>query len=132
MEDFFLVFLPKYAPNLLRGTLVTLQLTAISLVLSIAIGLLVSLGRLSRFKLLRAILGAYIEIWRDVPLIVQLLLIYFALPDIGISLPAFLAAIVGLSLNLAAYLSEVFRAAILSVDRGQREAAISLGMSRLK
>jgi His/Glu/Gln/Arg/opine family amino acid ABC transporter permease subunit len=132
MEDFLFVFVPKFLPRLLGGAVVTLQLTALSLALSIVIGLLVALGRLSGNRLLHALLGAYIEVWRDVPLIVQLLFIYFALPQLGISLPAFAAGVVGLALNLGAYLSEVFRAAILSVDKGQRDAAISIGMSRMQ
>jgi polar amino acid transport system permease protein len=70
-----------------------------------------------------------VEIWRNVPLIVQLLVLYFLLPRVGISLPAFVAAVVGLSLNLGAYLSEVFRAAIMAIDVGERDAGISIGMS---
>jgi polar amino acid transport system permease protein len=100
------------------------------MLLSLVLGLLVALGRLSGLRVLDWILRAYVEIWRDVPLIVQLLVLYFTLPEIGISLPAFLAGIIGLSLNLGAYLSEVFRAAITAIEKGQRDAAISIGMSR--
>src|SRR5690606_5881985 len=74
------------------------------------------------------VLKCYLEVWRGIPLIVQLLVIYFTLPEIGLSLPAFWAGVLGLSLNLGAYLSEVFRAAIVSVEKGQREAATSIGM----
>jgi polar amino acid transport system permease protein len=74
---------------------------------------------------------AYVEVWRDVPLIVQLMVIYFTLPSIDVTLPGFWAGVLGLSLNLGAYLSEVFRAAILSVNEGERMAGLSLGMSRL-
>jgi len=130
MVEYFTVTVPKYLPFLLSGAVVTLELSIISMLLSLVLGLLVALGRLSGLRGLDWILRAYVEIWRDVPLIVQLLVLYFTLPEIGISLPAFLAGIIGLSLNLGAYLSEVFRAAITAIDKGQRDAAISIGMSR--
>jgi polar amino acid transport system permease protein len=130
MVEYFTVTVPKYLPFLLNGALVTLELSFISMAVSLVLGLLVALGRLSGLRWLDWILRAYIEIWRDVPLIVQLLVIYFTLPEVGIRLPAFLAGIIGLSLNLGAYLSEVFRAAISAVDKGQRDAAVSIGMSR--
>jgi polar amino acid transport system permease protein len=130
MVEYFTVTVPKYLPFLLSGAVVTLELSFISMALSFVIGLLVALGRLSGLRGLDWALRTYVEIWRDVPLIVQLLVIYFTLPEIGISLPAFLAGIIGLSLNLGAYLSEVFRAAITAIDKGQRDAAVSIGMSR--
>ena len=130
MVEYFTVTVPKYLPFLLSGAVVTLELSIISMLLSLVLGLLVALGRLSGLRGLDWILRAYVEIWRDVPLIVQLLVLYFTLPEIGISLPAFLAGIIGLSLNLGAYLSEVFRAAITAIEKGQRDAAISIGMSR--
>ena len=98
--------------------------------IGILLGLVIALGRLSGRWWLEWPLRAYVEIWRDVPLIVQLLVIYFTLPTIGIVLPGFWAGILGLSLNMGAYLSEVFRAAIQSIDPGQREAGLSIGMSR--
>ena len=73
----------------------------------------------------------YVEIMRNVPLLVVLLIVFFTLPQVGVSLPAFWAGVLGLSLNVGAYLSEVFRAAFGSVDRGEQEAALSIGMSRL-
>jgi His/Glu/Gln/Arg/opine family amino acid ABC transporter permease subunit len=130
MRDFLFVLIPKYAPFLLQGALVTIQLSVLSMAFAICVGLLVAVGRLSGIKFLDWILQIYLEIWRNVPLIVQLLVIYFTLPEVGIRLPAFWAGVLGLSLNLGAYLSEVFRAAIASVDKGQVDAAISIGMSR--
>jgi His/Glu/Gln/Arg/opine family amino acid ABC transporter permease subunit len=130
MQEFLFVLVPKYMPFLLKGALVTIQLSALSMSCAVVIGLMVALGRLSGIRPLDWMLQAYLEIWRNVPLIVQLLVIYFTLPEIGIRLPAFWAGVLGLSLNLGAYLSEVFRAAIASVDRGQRDAAISIGMTR--
>jgi His/Glu/Gln/Arg/opine family amino acid ABC transporter permease subunit len=114
----------------LKGALVTIELSCLSILLGTVLGLLVALDRLSSNKILKHALNAYVEIWRNVPLIVQLLLIYFSLPHIGIRLPAFIAGVVGLSLNLTAYLSEVFRAAIISISKTQSEAGISIGMSR--
>jgi His/Glu/Gln/Arg/opine family amino acid ABC transporter permease subunit len=131
MHEFWFVSLPTYLPFLLKGALVTLELTLSSMIFALIVGLLVALGRLSRIPALDWLLRAYVEIFRDVPLIVQLLVIYFTLPEIGVRLPAFTAAVVGLSLNLGAYLSEVFRAAIISIDVGQRDAGTSIGMSRV-
>lgn len=130
MYEFFFVLIPEHFPYLLAGAVVTLQLSITSMVLGIVIGLVVALGRLSQKWWLEWPLRAYVEVWRDVPLIVQLLVIYFTLPKIGIVLPGFWAGILGLSLNMGAYLSEVFRAAIQSIDPGQRDAGLSIGMSR--
>jgi His/Glu/Gln/Arg/opine family amino acid ABC transporter permease subunit len=126
---FFFVLLPQYLPYLLEGAAVTLELSFISMVCAMVIGLAAALGRLSGRRWLEWPLLAYVEIWRDVPLIVQLMVIYFTLPQVWIRLPGFWAGVLGLSLNLGAHLSEVFRAAILSVDDGQRAAGLSIGMS---
>ena len=131
MLDFFLVLIPKYMPFLLQGAVVTLELSVISMTAAVVIGLLVALGRLAPSRLLAGVLSAYVEIWRNVPLIVQLLVIYFSLPQFGITLPGFWAGVLGLSLNVGAYLSEVFRAAIISIDVGQKDAGLSIGMSRV-
>ncbi|WP_342643627.1 amino acid ABC transporter permease [Rhodoligotrophos ferricapiens] len=129
MHDFFFVLAPRYLPRLLEGAVVTIQLSIVSMAIATILGLLVALGRMGRSRILRLVLNGYVEIFRDVPLIVQLLVIYFSLPTIGISLPAFWAGVLGLSLNLAAYMSEMFRASIMSIDTGQREAGLSIGMS---
>lgn len=130
MYDFFFVLIPEHFPYLLQGAVVTLELSVLSMALGIVLGLVIALGRMSGRWWLEWPLRAYVEVWRDVPLIVQLLVIYFTLPTIGIVLPGFWAGILGLSLNMGAYLSEVFRAAIQSIDPGQREAGLSIGMSR--
>lgn len=130
MYDFFFVLIPEHFPYLLQGAVVTVELSVLSMALGIVLGLVIALGRMSGRWWLEWPLRAYVEIWRDVPLIVQLLVIYFTLPTIGIVLPGFWAGILGLSLNMGAYLSEVFRAAIQSIDPGQREAGLSIGMSR--
>ena len=131
MYEFFFVLMPRYMPFLLEGAVTTILISATSMTFAVILGLLVALGRLSRLRLLRYVLAAYVDIWRNVPLIVQLLVIYFSLPQLGISLPGFWAGVLGLSLNVGAYLSEVFRAAIGSVDSGQRDAGLSIGMSRV-
>lgn len=131
MYDLVFVLIPQYMPFLLEGAVTTLQISVISMACAVVLGLLVALGRLSHLRVLRAVLATYVEIWRNVPLIVQLLVIYFSLPQIGISLPGFWAGVLGLSLNVGAYLSEVFRAAILSVESGQKDAGLSIGMSRI-
>jgi len=132
LYDFFFVLIPKYFPFLLQGAVVTLELSVLSMALGILIGMAVALGRLARCAWLDWPLRTYVEIWRGIPLVVQLLVIYFTLPQVGLTLPGFWAGVLGLSLNLGAYLSEVFRAAILSLDKGQREAGLSIGMSRTK
>lgn len=132
MYDYFFVWAPQYLPFLLQGALVTLELTVSSMALALIIGLLVALGRLHGPFWLVALLRGYVEIWRDIPLVVQLLVIYFTLPSLSIVLPPFWAGVVGLTLNLAAYLSEVFRSTIGAIDKGQREAATSIGMSGMK
>ncbi|GAB3629692.1 L-cystine transport system permease protein YecS [Pandoraea terrae] len=130
MYEFFFVLFPRYLPFLLEGAAMTLKLSFASMACALVIGLAVALGRLSGRRWLDWPLRAYVEIWRDVPLVVQLLVIYFTLPQLGLTLEGFSAGVLGLSLNLGAYLSEVFRAAIISLDRGQREAGLSIGMSR--
>jgi len=129
VRDFLFNQIPEHFPFLLQGALVTVELSLTSMALGLVLGLAVALGRMSRSRWARWPLNVFVEVWRDTPLIVQLLVIYFTLPEIGISLPGFWAGVLGLTLNLAAYLSEVFRAAIGAVDLGQRAAGMSLGMS---
>ncbi len=131
MYEFFFVLIPRHFPFLLEGALVTLELSFLSMGFGLVLGLATALGRLSGKPWLDWPLKSYVEIWRDVPLIVQLMVIYFTLPTIGITLSGFWAGVLGLSLNLGAYLSEVFRAAIMSIDPGQRAAGMSIGMSKV-
>ena len=130
MTEFFLVLIPRHLPFLLEGALVTLELSIVSMAFALAIGLACAVGRTSGNATLAWLVAAYVEVMRDVPLLVVLLVIYFTLPQIGISLPGFWAGVLGLSLNVGAYLSEVFRAALGSVDKGEQEAGLSMGMSR--
>ena len=119
-------------PPLLEGAGTTLKLFFITLILAIPLGLVLALLRMSRFAVVRQAVSGYIWLMRGTPLMLQLLFIYFALPFvpvIGVRLPDFPSAVVAFALNFAAYFAEIFRAGIQSVDRGQYEAAKSLGMS---
>jgi His/Glu/Gln/Arg/opine family amino acid ABC transporter permease subunit len=114
-------------PALLRAVPIVVQLALGAMTLALVFGLLIALARISRHKSLRAVAVFYVEIIRGTPLLVQLVYIFFVLPSIGINIEPVPAGILGLGLNYAAYLSEVFRSAILSVELGQTEAALSLG-----
>jgi polar amino acid transport system substrate-binding protein len=116
---------------LLRAAWTTVQLACISMPLAIAIGLLVAVGRLYGPAPLRWLLVAYIEILRGTPLMLQLFFIFFLLPEIGLKIPAFYAAITGLAINYSACEAENYRAGLQAVPRGQMEAALALGMSPL-
>ena len=132
-------FLPKYASAFLRGFEYTLLLAVVSVLLAVIPALLLALMRLSKNKLIRCISGAYIALFRSTPLLVQLSIIYFGLFHF-INLPRtllfgfiainrFIPGVVALALNSSAYVAEIFRAGILAVDKGQTEAARSLGLS---
>ena len=121
---------PKYLPLLLRGAAVTVELSVLGMALAITVGLVVVLLRLYAIAPLRWLARAYVEVIRGTPLLIQLFLIYYGLPEIGVRLNPFLAGIVGLGLNYAASESENYRAGIQSIPRGQTEAAQALGMSR--
>lgn len=127
LESVFSVF-----PSLIRAIPVVAQLAVGAMILALVLGLLVALARLSQSKILRAIATIYVEVLRGTPLLVQLVYIYFVLPTVGISLDPIAAGIVGLGLNYAAYLSEVYRTSILAIDSGQTEAALSLGYTPTK
>lgn len=117
-------------PFLLHGALTTLWLTAVSLAAGLALGTGIALLRLSGNRWFAGIAGFYCWVFRGTPLLVQLLIIYTGLPLFGPRLSVVEAALLGLSLNEAAYLSEIVRAGIGAVPRGQREAALALGLRR--
>lgn len=127
MDNLITMLLP-----ILAGAKITLKLFFITLLLSVPLGLGLALLRVSKWVVIRQIVNGYIWLMRGTPLMLQLLFIYFALPlvpVIGIKLPDFPSAIAAFTLNYAAYFAEIFRAGIQSVERGQYEAAKSLGMS---
>lgn len=119
----------RAAPLLAEGVVVTIFLGTTSFALGSFIGLLVALARLSGIRPLTAFAVVYLSIFRGTPMLVQILLIYFGLPQLGITLDPIPSAIIALSLGVASYQSENFRSGILSVEKGQREAALSIGMS---
>jgi polar amino acid transport system permease protein len=114
-------------PQVLEGLKVTLQVFILTLVLSIPLGVIVSLGRLSKNKILNKVTGFYVLIMRGTPLLLQIVFIFFGLPVIGIAFDRFPAAILAFTLNYAAYFAEIFRAGISSIDEGQYEGAKVLG-----
>jgi polar amino acid transport system substrate-binding protein len=117
-------------PILLRGALRTIQITCISMFFAVILGLSIAIIRLYGPLPARILSAAYVEIMRGTPLLIQLYIIYYGLPEVGIKLEAFTAAILGLALNYAAYEAENYRAGIKSIPFGQMEAALALGMTR--
>ena len=125
-------FSPVWAgwPELLRGAAVTVEITACALLLGCVMGLLIGIGRLNpKRRVVYGICTAYVAAIRGTPLLVQLFILFFGLPQFGIMLPAFACGVLGLGIYSGAYVSEVVRGAIQSIDRGQMEAARSIGMS---
>ena len=124
--------LQKYGVNFLNGLGTTLLLALISVSIGCVIGALVAILRLGKSKVLRAVATVYTEVIRDTPLLLQLYFFYFLLPDIlpALKLSKFACITIALVINSGAYMSEVFRSGIQSIDRGQTEAARSLGLSR--
>ncbi|TXL61637.1 amino acid ABC transporter permease [Cerasibacillus terrae] len=117
-------------PTLLKGMGVTIEVTVISLILAMVIGLVLGVFSITKSKVLRMISTVFVDIIRGTPLLVQILFIYFGLPSvIDISLTAFSAGVIAITVNAAAYLVEIFRAGINSIDKGQMEAGRSLGFS---
>lgn len=128
MIDFQFDILHNSSSVLWEGVVVTLKIALGSFVLAVAIGSLVGVGRSFSTGLSR-ILMPYVEIFRGTPLLIQLFFIYYGLPTIGIVMDSMTAAYIGLGLNGGAYISEVVRGSLNSVDRGQQDAAYALGMS---
>lgn len=120
----------RYGAILLRSAGLTVVLSVLSFPLAIAAGLLIALGRLHGPAWLRPPLALYVEFLRGTPLMLQLYFIFFFLPEIGVAVPAFWTAILGLAINYSAYESEIYRAGLQAIPAGQMEAALSLGMSR--
>ncbi|MDH4871216.1 amino acid ABC transporter permease [Pseudomonas sp. BN515] len=125
-----LELLPYFLKVLGIGALTTIGLTGAAFVVAAVLGFCLALMRLSRNPALGLIASLYLEVFRNIPILTQLFILYFGLTYIGITLPAIGAAIIGFGLNGAAILSEVFRSSILTIDRGQSEAAFSIGMTR--
>lgn len=132
MDFFNLDIIREYGGALLHGLLLTVTLTFIVIVLALVLAIPVALCRLSPYRLVRGVVSFYVEVIRGTPLLLQLVYIYYVLPAMGINLNAFVAAILGLTLNYTAYMSEVYRGGILAVPRNQWEAAATIGLSRAR
>ena len=122
--------LHTFIPNLLKGAGVTILISVISMALAVSLGLILTVIRLYGRPPLSSLATAYIELYRGTPLLIQLYILYYGLPNIGISLNPLTAAFLGLGMNYAAYEAELYRAGINAVAKGQMEAALSLGMTR--
>ncbi|MDQ0138078.1 His/Glu/Gln/Arg/opine family amino acid ABC transporter permease subunit [Neorhizobium galegae] len=117
-------------PQLVQGVIATLRLMVLSFLLAIVLALPIALARMSRSHVLKVAAHTYVEVVRGMPSLTLLFLIYFGLPSFGVTLSAVDAAIFGLGLNGAAYVSEIYRAGIQAIDDGQREAAQMVGLRR--
>ncbi|EHI98286.1 polar amino acid ABC transporter, inner membrane subunit [Clostridium sp. DL-VIII] len=123
-------YILEIMPQVLEGLIITLEIFGCTLLLSIPLGIVVALMRISKSIILKEISGAYILIMRGTPLLLQIIVIFFGLPLVGIDFERFPAAILAFTLNYAAYFGEIFRAGIVSIDNGQVEGAQVLGLSQ--
>jgi polar amino acid transport system permease protein len=118
----------KSIPLLAEGIVVTLQVSAIAAVLGLLLGVICGLGALSRSRPVRWLVTAYVDFIRGTPLLIQIFLVFFALPMVGIRFDEFWAGVIALSLNAAAFVAEVVRGGVGSIEKGQTEAAKAIGM----
>ena len=119
-----------FLPSLLQGAMLTIAVSLLAFGLAMVLGLATGLARLSRLMPLRMVAACYIQFIRGTPLLLQLFFIYYVLPYAGIVLTPFVSGAMGLTLNYAAYMAEVFRSGIQAIPKGQSEAGQSVGMSR--
>ncbi len=121
-----------FLTTLLGGLPATVLVALGAIAFALVFGLVIALLRMSSWRLVRVLAIVYVEFFRGTPALVQLFVIYFGFPDVGFQPSPFQAAVIGLGLNGSAYLSEIYRAGIESIHRGQMEAALSLGMTPLR
>lgn len=119
----------KVYPFFLEAAWTTILLSVLTAILGLACGTLGAAARLSRFAVVRFLGAAYVSLFRGTPALIQLFILYFGGPQIGIQLDAFEAGVIGLGINAGAYMTETIRGAIIAIDKGQREAARTLGLS---
>ncbi len=129
MIETLATYLQRVGPDLIDGAVVTLQLTLVALALGVIMGLPAALARVYGGKWLRSLAIAYIELFRGTPLLVQLFVVYYGFPDLGLTFSRLTAAFITLGLNSGAYQAEYFRGAIQSVGSGQMIAARAVGMT---
>jgi polar amino acid transport system permease protein len=127
--DFELSLFLQSLPALAKGAVVTAELTVISILIGALIGTVIGVARVSGRVALEWLAAGYVTLMRGVPLLVTLLFLYYGLPSVGVRLDAFTVAIIALSITSGAYIGEIVRAGIQSIDPGQMRAARSLGMS---
>jgi His/Glu/Gln/Arg/opine family amino acid ABC transporter permease subunit len=128
VSDFNLRVLLPYLPNFVSGALLTLEISALAILASFPLGLIGSLMRISRHRLLRVLGTGFVETIRNIPLLVVLYVLFYALPAYGVPLNAFAAAVLGLSINSTAFTIEIFRSGFAAIAPGQYEAARALGL----
>ena len=124
--------LAKYLPYFIDGVIITIKLTLVGLVLGAVIGMPAAIGRVYGGKWIRRLCVGYIELFRGTPILVQLFVVYFGFPELGLTLSRMTSAYLVMALNSGAYQAEYFRGAIQAIGSGQMMAARSIGMSRLK
>jgi polar amino acid transport system permease protein len=127
-----ILLLSKYMPNFIQGTLVTLQMAIIIMCVGTMIGTVGALVKISQNHFFRALISIYVELFRNTPCLVQMFIIYFGFPSIGINFDPYAAALIALTINCGAYSTEVMRAGIQSVNVQQIKAAHSLGINKLQ
>jgi len=120
----------RVTPFFLQAAVITVELSVLTVLIGLVCGALGAAARLSRHAALRFLGAAYVSVIRGTPALIQLFLLYFGGPQIGIQLDAFSAGVIGLGINIGAYMTETMRGAIIAVDHGQAEAARTLGLSR--
>lgn len=122
------ILVEKALPLLGAGLLTTLKICSVAMLLGIALGGVLGLASMSRIAALRWAVRAYVDFIRGTPLLIQIFLVYFALPEVGLNLPEFWAGMLALGLNAAGFIAEIVRAGVGSVEKGQAEAARAIGM----
>lgn len=130
MFDFRLIV--ESIPFLLKGAVYTVQVSVLAILFGLVLGWLLGLAAVSGVTVFRVLTAAYVQFIRGTPLLVQIFLIYFGLPAVGIDIPAFWSGVIALGLNSGGFQAEIVRAGIESIDRGQTEAARSIGMSHVQ
>ena len=128
--DFDLIL--RVLPYFLQAAIITIKLSVYSIALGLVCGAFGASARLSRYRSLRVVGATYVSVIRGTPALIQLFILYFGGPQVGIQLDAFEAGVIGLGVNIGAYMTETMRGAIIAVDKGQFEAARTLGLSHVR
>jgi polar amino acid transport system permease protein len=135
MSEFLQIYAENWSdwwPQLVPAMWNTVALTALSYLFAVVLGIILALGKLSKIRVVRALCKSYIEFVRGIPALAILFLLYFALVPLGIVFNSFTAAVIGLGMNQGGYMAEVFRGGIEALHKGQREAALAVGMTPVK